>query len=522
LPSKPTADAILWQAVDAGNRRDFAKAERLCRSLLETSPRHFWAWVTLGDIFIKTRRTSEALAAYETAIGIDPGYGAPFSRAAMIRFRMAFGEPPRPRSYKGRTHTRVQKTTLGGHGRFGNQLLQYAFVRLHAAEHDLIAEFPDWIGRDLFDLDDPLPSASLLQVNEKDFDLSDMLGPGGPALAERDVIGSFVGTAVKWADRAAEFRALFTPGAKIRPLLDGALHALKRAGNTVVAIHIRHGDFGYGKFWIAPPNWYLAWLRRIWPELDTPVLYVATDDSAVVPQFAEFSPWDRSRLGVDIPGADFIVDHHILQSAAHVAISNSTFSFTAAMLNERALGFMRPHPDRRELVPFEPWTSPVQLHPVIEDSEAAAADRAVLEQHFRPAHSVVHIGRHCSPWTHLARSVVPRMRVHELGEGASIDRFCGERDGARITHLVVESIESLSSVVSGAAGALSLSGIDMVHFRVPLGRIATVPDELRQDGYELLVWRDGSLSPVDGASPLPAGYYIAVSKRALEARVKPS
>ena len=426
-----TADQLLSRAVGALRRGALAEAERLCRSLLDTSPRHFWGWIVLADVLVRRRRMTEALAAYETAIEIDAGYGGPFSRAAMIRFRMAFGPPPKPRSPSEMARGRVQKTNLGCHGRFGNQLLQYAFIRLHATEHNLIAEFPDWIGRDLFDLDDPLPSASLPRVNEKDFDLSDMLGPDGPALAERDVTGSFISSAVKWVDRAAQFRALFTPGAKIRPLLDRASHALERAGNTVVAIHVRHGDFGHGKYWIAPAEWYLAWLRRIWPELDKPVLYVATDDKAVLPRFAEFSPWDESRLGVHIPGADFMVDHHILRNAAHVAISNSTFSFTAAMLNERALTFMRPHPDRRELVSFEPWTSPIQLHPVIERGEATASDRAVLERHFRAGDSVVHVGRYCSPWTHLARSILPRTRIHELGEGESSIGFSGSRTACR-------------------------------------------------------------------------------------------
>ena len=71
-------------------------------------------------------------------------------------------------------------TRLGSYGRFGNQLLQYAFVRLHAKEHNLIAEFPDWIGRDLFDLDDPVPSASLSQADEKEFDVSDALSGARP------------------------------------------------------------------------------------------------------------------------------------------------------------------------------------------------------------------------------------------------------------------------------------------------------------------------------------------------------
>lgn len=50
---------------------------------------------------------------------------------------------------------------LGTNGRFGNQLLQYAFLRLYADGHGLSCQTADWIGRDLFDLDDPFPAADL-------------------------------------------------------------------------------------------------------------------------------------------------------------------------------------------------------------------------------------------------------------------------------------------------------------------------------------------------------------------------
>ena len=79
-----TADQLLSQAVGAARRGDLAEAERLCRSLLDISPRHFFGWKLLADVLAGRRRMAEALAAYETASEIDPGYGGPFSRIAMI------------------------------------------------------------------------------------------------------------------------------------------------------------------------------------------------------------------------------------------------------------------------------------------------------------------------------------------------------------------------------------------------------------------------------------------------------
>ena len=45
-----------------------------------------------------------------------------------------------------------------------------------------------------------------------------------------------------------------------------------------MAIHLRQGDFGYGRFWVASPSWYTAWLRTIWGNILTnrPVVYIAS------------------------------------------------------------------------------------------------------------------------------------------------------------------------------------------------------------------------------------------------------
>jgi len=338
----------------------------------------------------------------------------------------------------------------------------------------------------------------------------------GPAKFFQIVMSPAISAAArpKWKSRADEFRALFTPGRKIRPLLDRAQGALDAAGKTIIAIHLRRADFGYGRFWIAPVEWYLAWLRTLWPKFDQPVLYIATDDEALVSQFAEFSPWDLRRIGGSIPGADFMIDHHILRHADHVAISNSTFSFTAAMLNGRAVTFMRPHPNRRELIDFDPWCADVLLDPVIEHDQITEAQRTILESQFRPDDVVVHVGQHCSPWTNLARSLRPSMRIHELGEGRSIDEFRRQQGGGRVRHLVAENFASLARTLAGASASLSRAGVQMVHFRIPPeGDVPALPDELKRGGYRLFVSLNGSLKPADADVPLAPGCYVAVQER---------
>ena len=63
----------------------------------------------------------------------------------------------------------------------------------------------------------------------------------------------------------------------------------------LVAIHVRRGDYrrlqSVPQFRLVPENWYLALLRAIWPNLNDPVLFVATDEpQAMLPAFADFRP----------------------------------------------------------------------------------------------------------------------------------------------------------------------------------------------------------------------------------------
>ena len=56
-------------------------------------------------------------------------------------------------------------------------------------------------------------------------------------------------------------------------------------------------------------------------------------------------------------------DFYILAHSDLLAISNSTFSVVAAMLNEEASTFVRPESNLRRLEPFDPWDSDTMLHP---------------------------------------------------------------------------------------------------------------------------------------------------------------
>lgn len=195
-----------------------------------------------------------------------------------------------------------------------------------------------------------------------------------PTTVNRDLVGWFQGNTSNLAPYKELLQEKFTPVPALKKELDVIVKQVKSRGNTLVVLHLRMGDyknipltsFGY----IAPVEWYMAWLRAILPFLDSPVVYVASDDlDAVMPRLRQFGAICEKDILPDGPGntlkdsnAGFLVDYYMIQNADVAAISNSTFSFTACMFNKvEGARFFRPHWDDG-LVAFDPWSSFPILH----------------------------------------------------------------------------------------------------------------------------------------------------------------
>lgn len=315
--------------------------------------------LSLGMVLEALADWDGAEAAYARATRLCPSSGENFTLHALLRLRRAFDWPAKPRLTA--SGLRVGMSTLGRNGRFGNSILQYAFLRLYAAEYGMAYEVPEWVGRYLFDGNDPWPSAPLSVLHEADARFEESLARRIPLVYRNyDLLGHFCYPTAAMARHRGLFRDMLAPSPVLRPRLDHAMERLRGMGRTVVAAHLRRGDFGQGPFWIAPEAWYQAWLEEHWAGLDAPVLHLATDEPALVEAFARYRPVTLADLGVSLPGAEFYLDFHILSSADVVLISNSTFSFTATMLNAARDGgearrFLRPDRERRCLVPYDPW-----------------------------------------------------------------------------------------------------------------------------------------------------------------------
>lgn len=256
-------------------------------------------------------------------------------------------------------------SSLGKNGRFANQLFQYAFLRIYAKRHGCNVETPSWVGQYLFGLSDPMISRTLPEVRQQTYKLTEDHIPNAVVpYVNVDFWGYFQYHTSYYVPDKEYFRSLFTPTAKIRIEMEEAMKRLRRRGKTVIALHLRRGDYGHHYFYVTPTSWYRKWLEEHWNTLDAPVLFIASDEpSKVVGDFRDYKPVTCKDLGVTLPKADFYPDFYVLSQSDTVIISNSTFSFAACMLNKRGHLFLRPHLKLNQFIPFDPWDS----EPLIRD-----------------------------------------------------------------------------------------------------------------------------------------------------------
>jgi hypothetical protein len=272
-----------------------------------------------------------------------------------------------PRNLGAGSRGLIAMTRLGRQGQFGNQLFQYAFMKLYALRHGVTATLPDWRGRGLFELDDPkiariaLPGLSFPgHVNVESELWKDHEPPVGI-----DISGYFQETPACWAKHRQLLRRLFRMPAPIESAIDAWRAEVTLGGErTLVAIHVRRGDFRNiptDNKWLrmVPEEWYLAWLRTIWPELRNPVLFVATDEPDVIrPVFSEFETVWAAFGGAAQLLPDFLCDFEILRRADVLAMCNSSFSRMAAILACSTQKCFLPTFREKRFLPYEPWLDP--------------------------------------------------------------------------------------------------------------------------------------------------------------------
>ena len=273
----------------------------------------------------------------------------------------------------------VTMSTLGVKVRFANHIFRYAFLKIYSKEHNFRVETSNWIGQYLFGHNDPPILNKLPQVREQPmpYKLSEskILNSQKP-LKNVDFFGFFQFHTSYYAAHKDYFRSLFQPIPEIESRLKKALEILHSKGKTIVGLHLRRGDYKFAPkpyLSVAPNIWYRQWLKGFWHTLEQPVLFIASDEiKNVIGDFSDYNPITIQDLNIELPQANYYPDFYILSQCDVLAISNSSFSFAAAMLNERAKFFARPHLPQKKLIPFDPWNS----EPILRWSQAEIGDKA--------------------------------------------------------------------------------------------------------------------------------------------------
>lgn len=283
-------------------------------------------------------------------------------------------------------------SSLGNLGRFGNQLFQYAFLKICAKQSGSKVECPPWIGQSLFGHQDPPvshrlpPAIERRDVGENLFDVVPEFIPYVEKLADAescrigaealehglenvDIWGFFQINTRFYEPYKEYFKSLFQPVEDLKSPLENGLNIIRSKGKTIVGIHIRRGDFitlpQAGFTFVVPSKWWYEWLEGIWNELEEPVLFLCSDElDKVVHDFDKFNPITSKDLLINLPGTigdlnlEFYIDFFMLSRCDVVGISNSNFSFVACMLNEHGKLFVRPSLDfSTKFVSFDPWDS---------------------------------------------------------------------------------------------------------------------------------------------------------------------
>lgn len=276
-------------------------------------------------------------------------------------------------------------STLGRNGRFANQLFQYAFLRICAGRRGAAVQTFPWAGQELFGFRDPRVDAVAPVVidGEEAADPERYLNRDDPLGDHVEFRGFFQYHTRHYRPHREFLRMLFLLDPRLRRLFDEVVERLRGPGRPVAALHLRRGDYGHAQFFRAPARWYADWLESR-PEAADPVVYLCSESpGALAGQFPDRQVFHAGLLPNLSPALAFILDFYVLTQADAVAISNSSFSFMAAMLNERAGAFVRPTLEDRRLVPFDPWDAPVVLPRVLRPGEQEELD--VLDRAGAPA-----------------------------------------------------------------------------------------------------------------------------------------
>lgn len=256
----------------------------------------------------------------------------------------------------------VSMATLGSYGRFGNQLFQWAFLKLYAIRSNCRVQGGSWIGNQLYGAqaespDPTLPRQIFIEFTGVERTLWYMREPQ----INIDFQGFFQEIPSSWRRHKQLFRLLFQPTPAIAQPIDQWLHDHVPAGSTLVGLHIRRGDYlvydhvQFPWFRPIPIEWYRTLLDKIWPTLERPVLIFASDEAMLIRHFHDYKPLMLPAPLLADPSIQYFPDFHALSRCDVLTVINSSFSRMASLLGADARRFFLPNMSASAFEPYDPW-----------------------------------------------------------------------------------------------------------------------------------------------------------------------
>lgn len=279
----------------------------------------------------------------------------------------------------------VQMPQFGNMGRFGNQLLQYAYLDMVARRTGATLRMPPWVGNALFGLSsNPVVPTSGVFLESSLFNDDQTEPPRDAEILNRDFKGYAQYHTGCLKGEKDHIRKMFTPTFDVFSRLQSAANELLDA--EVTGVHIRRGDYGQSIFPIIPIEWYVDELRK----QSASKLFVASEDMALVDRLSE--EWEvvtASSLGVSLSNVplphynyekydlkhpkgysgamDFYADFYLLSHCKSIMAPSSSFSFAAAMLNRNLDSFKRASLEAEGFVEVDPWSGYPLLRENVKD-----------------------------------------------------------------------------------------------------------------------------------------------------------
>ncbi len=300
----------------------------------------------------------------------------------------------------------VAMSNFGQNGRLGNRLIQYLFLQFYAMRNGLSVAMPEWPEGQALEAPPPairLRKGGLPVVRFGPFEdrAALALWESDDPPVDVDFDGYFQEIPESWVRHRERARGLL----RLRADAEAKIAAWRAAhvphGATLVAIHVRRGDFAdydpaaNPHFRMAPVAWYRDWLARVWPTLPGPCLYLATDDrAAVAAEFADYAPLPAPDTGL---GAAFD-DLAAMREADMLALCNSSFSRAAALMAADGQRQAIVDFEAKALVGYEAWADRAFWRRFGPTPDFAAGDLARRIADARREHAL-------HPWRRFARKV---------------------------------------------------------------------------------------------------------------------